>query len=159
MMNSTSFTRPGFIEPVRLFKQICEIKINQTSPICDLVSGLFIILYCINYLNVWSLKMVRLENWQPVSSLVSSEYANYGRVMSEVSILGRFFRLSPFAEDDPKVVENFFSMASGVQMSPEILNMVGKQIHPLQASVKVWSKIIQKLFFKDFWDFYNFRRS
>lgn len=52
MMNSTSFTRPGFIEPVRLFKQICEIKINQTSPICDLVSGLFIILYCINYLNV-----------------------------------------------------------------------------------------------------------
>jgi hypothetical protein len=48
MMNSTSFTRPGFIEPVRLFKQICEIKINQTSPICDLVSGLFIILYCIN---------------------------------------------------------------------------------------------------------------
>lgn len=82
-------------------------------------------------------KIVKMPNWIPISSIQEQEYKNYGKIMSDTSVLGRFFKLSMFAEDDPKVVGAFFSNASGTQMSNEILNMIGKQLHPLQALVKV----------------------
>jgi hypothetical protein len=79
--------------------------------------------------------MVGLDNWIPVNC--GNDYQNYGKIMSDTSILGRFFKLSLFAEDDPKIVDKFFPMKMGPQLSNEILNMIGKQMHPLHASLKV----------------------
>lgn len=88
-------------------------------------------------------KMVKLPNWLPVSAATSTlESSICGKIMSDTSVLGRFFRLSMLADDDPRVVDAYFSMASGgVQMSAEILNLIGKQIHPLQASARVQQQL------------------
>lgn len=77
-----------------------------------------------------------MANWNPISSY--KEINNYGRLMMDVSLLGRFFKLSAFAEDDARIVEKYFPNVEGGNetITNETLAIVAKQIHPFLASIK-----------------------
>jgi hypothetical protein len=51
--------------------------------------------------------------------------------------MGRFFKLSTFAEDDPKIVEKYFANVTSNDLPSETLSLIAKQVHPLQASLRV----------------------
>ncbi len=77
-----------------------------------------------------------MENWLPVNGI--NDESDLGKMLAESSLLGPFFRLSAFAEDDPKVVNNYFpEVSTGNEINPETFNLISKQIHPLINSARV----------------------
>ena len=77
-----------------------------------------------------------MPNWLPIEK-VSNE-SNIGKMLSETTLLGPFFRLSAFAEDDPKTVQTYIPEAnSSNEIAPETFNLISKQIHPLLGSARV----------------------
>ncbi|XP_077997981.1 ubiquitin conjugation factor E4 B-like [Glandiceps talaboti] len=70
--------------PLLALSELSEIKLGSQRPLCNL--------------------MTSLPNWipKPITNAV-------GRELQRLSLLGCFFSLSVFAEDDPKVVEKFFA--------------------------------------------------
>ena len=74
--------------------------------------------------------MVSMPNWLPNLDLKKIEKLN-GKVLCETSIMGPIFRLSGFAEDDPKIVEKYGLENIQTEHIPETLSLITKQIHPL----------------------------
>lgn len=86
-------------------RELCEMRIGNTRPICSMV--------------------VQLSNWLP-----DSVSAGAGMEMANLSFLGPFLSLSPFAEDSTKVVEKFFST---VEITQDHAKIAGRE---LQFSIK-----------------------
>ncbi|XP_070562106.1 ubiquitin conjugation factor E4 B-like isoform X2 [Ptychodera flava] len=74
----------NFKYPLYALTEMCEIKLGSQRPICNL--------------------MTSLPYWLP-KPITNAE----GREFQRLSLLGNFFGLSVFAEDDNKVVDKFFS--------------------------------------------------
>lgn len=90
------------------------------------------------FLILWTLfykfcKMVEMSNWIPNKG--DTEWENNGKLLAETSLLGSFFKLSIFAEEDPRVVERYLKTDS--ELSVESLNLICKQLQPLLASTRV----------------------
>ena len=83
-----------------------------------------------------------MPNWLPFQS--NNSLSDIGKLVSETSVLGPFFRLSSFAEDDPQVVEKFRLDNVTNETMGETLSMISKQIHPLLTTNRV--KLFQLLF-------------
>jgi hypothetical protein len=80
--------------------------------------------------------MVKMGNWLPIENV--SDESHIGKMLAESSLLGPLFRLSAFAEDDPKIVAMYFPEASTTaEIAPETFNLISKQIHPLVNSTRV----------------------
>ncbi|XP_015787128.1 ubiquitin conjugation factor E4 B isoform X2 [Tetranychus urticae] len=69
--------------PLHALTELCDIKIAQNRPICNL--------------------LVRMEHWLP-ESLSSAP----GREFARLTFMAPFLRLSVFAEDDPRIIEKFY---------------------------------------------------
>jgi hypothetical protein len=77
-----------------------------------------------------------MENWLPIENV--SDVSHIGKMLAESSLFGPLFRLSVFAEDDPKIVTMYFPEASTpAEIAPETFNLISKQIHPLLGSTRV----------------------
>ncbi|KAI0243357.1 Ubiquitin conjugation factor E4 B [Lamellibrachia satsuma] len=83
-MRHLSFDTHDYKQPLMVLSQLCDIKVGNTRPLCNLI--------------------VRQSNWlpEPVTQAIGME-------LEKLSFLGPFFGLSVFAEDNTKVVEKFFS--------------------------------------------------
>ncbi|XP_015263152.1 PREDICTED: ubiquitin conjugation factor E4 B, partial [Gekko japonicus] len=82
--NECSLDSDNFKYPLMALGELCEIKFGKSHPVCSLV--------------------VSLPLWLPKSLSPGT-----GRELQRLSYLGAFFSLSVFAEDDPRVVEKYFS--------------------------------------------------
>lgn len=71
-------------EPLSLLSELCELKADASRPVCNLIT--------------------QLVNWLP-PAITPSPAAE----LQKVTFLGPFLSLSAFADDDPKVVEKYFS--------------------------------------------------
>lgn len=69
-----------FHQTIAILRELCDIKIDNTRPICDLA--------------------VRLQNWLPIRV--------NGRLLSETSLLGPFCRFSCMPDEDTRIVESNF---------------------------------------------------
>ena len=79
--------------------------------------------------------MTEMSNWIPNSG--SSDWENNGKMLAATSILGPFFKLSIFAEEDPKVVERYFKRDTETELTSETLTLISKQVHQILASTRV----------------------
>jgi hypothetical protein len=69
-----------FHQTIGAMRELCDIKINNTRPICDLA--------------------IRLKNWLPIRV--------NGKLLSETSLMGPFCRFSCMPDEDIRIVENYF---------------------------------------------------
>ena len=81
--NSLTFEEQ-FMLPVRALVELCDIRVGQLRPICNL--------------------LVQIENWLPEEITKSA-----GKEFSRICFISPFLRISVFAEDDIKVVDKYFS--------------------------------------------------
>jgi len=92
MFSNSSFTTDRkYRRPLQSLNELCDITVNVSKrPICQL--------------------MVTLRNWcvDPVTANAA------GREIASLSFLSPFFRLSVFAEDDPKIVDKYYSGKQGI---------------------------------------------
>jgi ubiquitin conjugation factor E4 B len=114
-----------FLSPVYLLKELCEIKIDQTNPICNL--------------------MIKMPNWLPKDILSIKPDELHGRALSETCLFGSLLRLSVLVEDDPKLVEKYFGNMEN-ELIPETLSLLSKQIQPMIGSYRKELNNITKLF-------------
>ena len=84
LMYSCSLESDDFIEPLALLSELCELKVDSSRPVCSL--------------------MTQLVNWLP-PIITPSPAAE----LQKLTFIGPFMSLSAFADDDPKVVEKYFS--------------------------------------------------
>ena len=84
LIYSCSLESDDYIEPLALLSELCELKTGLSRPICTL--------------------MTQLVNWS-APALTPSPAAE----LQKVTFMGPFLSLSAFADDDPKVVEKYFS--------------------------------------------------
>ena len=97
-----------------LLKQLCEIKIENTRPICNL--------------------MIKMSNWLPSFHASNEneppkEFAN-GKTLTELSLIGPLFQFSAFGEDEPKLVEKYFLDIPRSELSSKTIMMIGQQYRP-----------------------------
>ncbi|ELT92164.1 hypothetical protein CAPTEDRAFT_182882 [Capitella teleta] len=100
MMSSLSLDTDDFKYPLMALNELCDIKVENTRPISNLITS--------------------LPNFLP-SALTSAQ----GMELQKISFLGPFFSLSVFAEDGVKVVEKFFN---NPQMSSDNARLAAKTL-------------------------------
>ena len=100
LIHSCSLESDDHIEPLALLSELCELKTGSSRPICTLIT--------------------QLVNWSP-PAITPSPAAE----LQKVTFIGPFLSLSAFADDDPKVVEKYFSdpemAAADVKMANDAL--------------------------------------
>lgn len=88
------------VEPLSLLSELCELKMESSRPICNLIT--------------------QLVNWLP-AAITPSPAAE----LQKTTFMGALMSLSAFVEDDPKVVEKYFPntdmAASEVKMANDSL--------------------------------------
>lgn len=87
MSSSSSIVDDDHKLPLQTLTELCDIKVQNQRPICQL--------------------LVQMYNWSP--SLLPHLL---GREISRTSFMAPFLSFSSFAEDDPKIVDTFFSSKS-----------------------------------------------
>jgi len=96
LIYSCSLESDDHVEPLALLSELCELKTDSSRPVCNLIT--------------------QLVNWLP-PAVTPSPAAE----LQKVTFIGPFLSLSAFADDDPKVVEKYFSNpempAADVKMS------------------------------------------
>ncbi|XP_063001468.1 ubiquitin conjugation factor E4 B isoform X1 [Elgaria multicarinata webbii] len=113
-----SLDSDNFKYPLMALGELCEIKFGKSHPVCSLV--------------------VSLPLWLP-----KSLSPGMGRELQRLSYLGAFFSLSVFAEDDPRVVEKYFS---GPAITLENTRVVSQSLqHYLESARQELFKILHSL--------------
>ena len=84
LIYNCSLESDDYIEPLALLSELCELKMDSSRPVCHLIT--------------------QLVNWLP-PAVTPSPAAE----LQKVTFIGPFLSLSAFADDDPKVVEKYFS--------------------------------------------------
>jgi len=84
LIYSCSLESDDYIEPLALLSELCELKTNSSRPVCNLIT--------------------QLVNWLP-PAITPSPAAE----LQKITFIGPFLSLSAFADDDPKIVEKYFS--------------------------------------------------
>ena len=84
LIYNCSLKSDDYIEPLALLSELCELKMDSSRPVCHLIT--------------------QLVNWLP-PAITPSPAAE----LQKVTFIGPFLSLSAFADDDPKVVEKYFS--------------------------------------------------
>ncbi|XP_013923930.1 PREDICTED: ubiquitin conjugation factor E4 B [Thamnophis sirtalis] len=113
-----SFDSDNFKYPLMALGELCEIKFGKSHPVCSLV--------------------VSLPLWLP-----KSLSPGMGRELQRLSYLGVFFGLSVFAEDDPRVVEKYFS---GPTITLENTRVVSQSLqHYLESARQELFKILHSI--------------
>ncbi|XP_054857693.1 ubiquitin conjugation factor E4 B isoform X3 [Eublepharis macularius] len=113
-----SLDSDNFKYPLMALGEICEIKFGKSHPVCSLV--------------------VSLPLWLPKSLSPGT-----GRELQRLSYLGDFFSLSVFAEDDPRVVEKYFS---GPAITLENTRVVSQSLqHYLESARQELFKILHSV--------------
>ena len=121
MKTCCSFTQTQrYKRPLEALNFLCDIQsvaesTNKSRPICQL--------------------MITSKMWVPDS--LTSSFA--GLEISKFSFLAPFLSLSVFAEDDHKIVDNFYG---GLKMSPETVRIVNQN---LQAHLKTARQEMQTI--------------
>lgn len=107
-----------FMLPIRALVELCDIRVAQSRPICQL--------------------LVQLENWLPEEITKAA-----GKEFSRICFISPFLRISVFAEDDPKVVEKYFKETGAEnfrltnQTLQNQLNILRKDCHKIFHAVLV----------------------
>ncbi|XP_053137135.1 ubiquitin conjugation factor E4 B isoform X2 [Hemicordylus capensis] len=113
-----SLDSDNFKYPLMALGELCEIKFGKSHPVCSLV--------------------VSLPLWLPKSLGPGT-----GRELQRLSYLGVFFSLSVFAEDDPRVVEKYFS---GPAITLENTRVVSQSLqHYLESARQELFKILHSV--------------
>ncbi|XP_048374974.1 ubiquitin conjugation factor E4 B isoform X2 [Sphaerodactylus townsendi] len=113
-----SLDSDNFKYPLMALGELCEIKFGKSHPVCSLV--------------------VSLPLWLP-----KSLSPGMGRELQRLSYLGAFFSLSVFAEDDPRVVEKYFS---GPAITLENTRVVSQSLqHYLESARQELFKILHSI--------------
>ncbi|XP_042334211.1 ubiquitin conjugation factor E4 B isoform X1 [Sceloporus undulatus] len=113
-----SLDSDNFKYPLMALGELCEIKFGKSHPVCSLV--------------------VSLPLWLPKSLSPGT-----GRELQRLSYLGAFFSLSVFAEDDPRVVEKYFS---GPAITLENTRVVSQSLqHYLESARQELFKILHSI--------------
>ncbi|XP_020637875.3 ubiquitin conjugation factor E4 B isoform X1 [Pogona vitticeps] len=113
-----SLDSDNFKYPLMALGELCEIKFGKSHPVCSLV--------------------VSLPSWLPKSLSPGT-----GRELQRLSYLGTFFSLSVFAEDDPRVVEKYFS---GPAITLENTRVVSQSLqHYLESARQELFKILHSV--------------
>ncbi|XP_061456654.1 ubiquitin conjugation factor E4 B isoform X2 [Rhineura floridana] len=113
-----SLDSDNFKYPLMAFGELCEIKFGKSHPVCSLV--------------------VSLPLWLPKSLSPGT-----GRELQRLSYLGAFFSLSVFAEDDPRVIEKYFS---GPAITLENTRVVSQSLqHYLESARQELFKILHSV--------------
>uniref|UniRef100_A0A670J402 Ubiquitin conjugation factor E4 B n=1 Tax=Podarcis muralis TaxID=64176 RepID=A0A670J402_PODMU len=113
-----SLDSDNFKYPLMALGELCEIKFGKSHPVCSLV--------------------VSLPLWLPKSLSPGT-----GRELQRLSYLGAFFSLSVFAEDDPRVVEKYFS---GPAITLENTRVVSQSLqHYLESARQELFKILHSV--------------
>lgn len=60
-----------------------------------------------------------------------------GKIQAVSSVLGPFFKLSLFAEDDARIAEKYFKRDLDTELTNETLTLISKQVQPILASTRV----------------------
>ncbi|XP_043532143.1 ubiquitin conjugation factor E4 B isoform X3 [Chiloscyllium plagiosum] len=108
----------NFKYPLVALQELCEIKFGKTHPVCTLVISLPLFLP------------------DPLSQ-------GTGRELQRLSVLGSFFSLSVFAEDDTRVVEKYFS---GPTLTLENTRVVSQSLqHHLESARTDLFKILHNI--------------
>ena len=107
MCTSCSFSK-RYDRPLQSLNELCDITIGAKRPICQL--------------------MVEMENW-----IVDTSTNAPGRELTTLSFLSPFLRLSVFAEDDAKIVDEFYG---SVKLSPESTKIVNLRLQGLLSAVR-----------------------
>jgi len=100
LVHHCSLETDDHIEPLVLLSELCELKVDSSRPVCNLVA--------------------QLVNWLPpvVTPSPAAE-------LQKLTFIGPFLSLSAFADDDPKAVEKYFSnpemAAADVKMANDSL--------------------------------------
>nr|XP_056721613.1 ubiquitin conjugation factor E4 B [Euleptes europaea] len=113
-----SLDSDNFKYPLMALGELCEIKFGKSHPVCSLV--------------------VSLPLWLPKSLSPGT-----GRELQRLSYLGAFFSLSVFAEDDPRVVEKYFS---GPAITLENTRVVSQSLqHYMESARQELFKILHSI--------------
>ncbi|XP_038629729.1 ubiquitin conjugation factor E4 B isoform X5 [Scyliorhinus canicula] len=108
----------SFKYPLVALQELCEIKFGKTHPVCTLVISLPLFLP------------------DPLSQ-------GTGRELQRLSVLGSFFSLSVFAEDDTRVVEKYFS---GPTLTLENTRVVSQSLqHHLESARTDLFKVLHNI--------------
>ncbi|XP_067873052.1 ubiquitin conjugation factor E4 B isoform X1 [Heterodontus francisci] len=108
----------NFKYPLVALQELCEIKFGKTHPVCTLVISLPLFLP------------------DPLSQ-------GTGRELQKLSVLGSFFSLSVFAEDDTRVVEKYFS---GPTLTLENTRVVSQSLqHHLESARTDLFKVLHNI--------------
>ncbi|XP_078413931.1 ubiquitin conjugation factor E4 B isoform X2 [Cetorhinus maximus] len=108
----------NFKYPLVALQELCEIKFGKTHPMCTLVISLPLFLP------------------DPLSQ-------GTGRELQRLSVLGSFFSLSVFAEDDTRVVEKYFS---GPTLTLENTRVVSQSLqHHLESARTDLFKVLHNI--------------
>uniref|UniRef100_UPI00398EC70A ubiquitin conjugation factor E4 B isoform X1 n=1 Tax=Pristiophorus japonicus TaxID=55135 RepID=UPI00398EC70A len=108
----------NFKYPLVALQELCEIKFGKTHPVCTLVISLPLFLP------------------DPLSQ-------GTGRELQRLSVLGSFFSLSVFAEDDTRVVEKYFS---GPTLTLENTRVVSQSLqHHLESARTDLFKVLHNI--------------
>ncbi|XP_042199483.1 ubiquitin conjugation factor E4 B isoform X2 [Callorhinchus milii] len=108
----------NFKYPLVALQELCEIKFGKTHPVCNLVASLPLF-------------------------LPDSLSQGTGRELQKLSVLGSFFSLSVFAEDDTRVVEKYFS---GPTLTLENTRVVSQSLqHHLESARSDLFKILHNI--------------
>lgn len=86
LIGGCSLESDDHIEPLVLLSELCELKVEASRPVCNLIT--------------------QLVNWLP-HALTPSPATE----LQKLSFIGPFMSLSAFADDDPQVVEKYFPNA------------------------------------------------
>lgn len=79
-----------------------------------------------------------MDNWMPtILDAETPADSMIGKVFSDLSVFGSFFRFSGFAEDEPKIAETYFMDKMDAEMSGKTLNLIAMQIRPRLNSARV----------------------
>ena len=98
------------LAPLSLLSELCELKTDSSRPICNLIT--------------------QLVNWLP-PAVTPSPAAE----LQKVTFIGPFLSLSAFADDDPKVVEKYFS---NPEMAAAEVKMANDSLRHSLHCVRTW---------------------
>ena len=110
-MYSLSSLSKSFVKPLQALNELCDVTVVDTStkrPICQL--------------------LVEMDNWIPEMCTNAP-----GRELTSLSFLSPFFSLSVFAEDDAKIVDEFYG--SG-KLSQETTKIVTSRLQALLSQAR-----------------------